>query len=230
VVLHLPSASVHGLIGPNGSGKTTLLNVITGYYAPNAGRILLNGRDISRASVSQRPRLGIGRTFQTPRVIAQLSVLDNVMAGGWAVARASFPEALLGLPRSWSDERRLRERALHLLESLGLADLAGRAANALTHAELRFVEIARALMHAPRFILLDEPASGITHSEIDRLARTVDGLRHQGIGVLLVEHHTDLVFGLSDTVTTLNFGRVVCSGTPAQVRADDQVRRVYLGG
>jgi ABC-type branched-subunit amino acid transport system ATPase component len=229
VTLTVPRGTVHGLIGPNGSGKTTLLNMVTGYYAPDAGRIVLDGQDISKQPVSRRPALGIGRTFQTPRVVQQLSVLDNVVAGGWSVARASFPEALVSAPRSVADDRRLRDRALHLLEPLGLLPLANRIANALTHAELRFLEIARALMPGPGFLLLDEPASGLTGSEIERLSHVIDRLRREGMGVLLVEHHTDLVFGLSDAVTTLHLGRVICSGTPAAVRADPQVRRVYLG-
>jgi len=230
VTLTVLRGTVHGLIGPNGSGKTTLLNMVTGYYAPDAGRIVLDGQDISQQPVSHRPILGIGRTFQTPRVVQQLSVLDNVVAGGWSVARASFPEALVSAPRSLADDRRLRDRALHLLEPLGLLPLANRIANALTHAELRFLEIARALMPDPGFLLLDEPASGLTGSEIERLGDVIDRLRREGMGVLLVEHHTDLVFGLSDAVTTLHLGRVICSGTPAAVRADPQVRRVYLDG
>jgi len=230
VTLIVPRGIVHGLIGPNGSGKTTLLNMVTGYYAPDAGRIVLDGQDISKQPVSHRPALGIGRTFQTPRVVQQLSVLDNVVAGGWSVARASFPEALVSAPRSVADDRHLRDRALHLLEPLGLLPLANRTANALTHAELRFLEIARALMPGPGFLLLDEPASGLTGPEIERLGDVIDRLRREGMGVLLVEHHTDLVFRLSDAVTTLHLGRVICSGTPAAVRADPQVRRVYLGG
>ncbi len=229
VGLTLASRTVHGLIGPNGSGKTTLLNIISGYYRVDAGTIRLDGADISYTALSARPALGIGRTFQTPRVIQDLTVLDNVVVGGWTLARASFVEGLVAAPRSRADERQLRERALALMEPLGLIGLAGRAANALTHAELRFVEIARALMHQPDFMLLDEPASGLTHAEMDRLGRVIDGLRDQGIGVLLVEHHTDLVFGLSDQVTTLNFGRTICTGTPAEVRSDADVRRVYLG-
>lgn len=229
VGLTLASGTVHGLIGPNGSGKTTLLNIISGYYRVDAGTIMLDGEDVSKAAVSTRPALGIGRTFQTPRVIQDMTVLDNVVVGGWTLARASFVEGLVAAPRSRADERRLRERALALMEPLGVAGVAGRAANALTHAELRFVEIARALMHQPSFMLLDEPASGLTHAEMDRLGRVIDVLRAQGIGVLLVEHHTDLVFGLSDQVTTLNFGKTIRTGTPAEVRSDPDVRRVYLG-
>ncbi len=230
VSLKVQQRTVHGLIGPNGSGKTTLLNILSGYYSVDGGSVLLDGRDISTAPVNLRPTLGIGRAFQTPRVIQDLTVLDNVMVGGWSNARASFLEALASGPRSLSDERRLRERASHLLRGLGLEALAERPANALTHAELRFVEIARALMHAPRFILLDEPASGLTHAEIDRLGEVIGVLREQGMGVLLVEHHTDLVFRLSDTVTTLNFGKVISAGTSQYVQSDPLVRRVYLGG
>jgi ABC-type branched-subunit amino acid transport system ATPase component/ABC-type branched-subunit amino acid transport system permease subunit len=229
VSLIVQRGTVHGLIGPNGSGKTTLLNILSGYYAVDAGAVILDGNDISRSPANWRPRHGIGRTFQTPRVIPELTVLDNVMAGGWSEARATFLEALVSGPRAIRDERNLRRTALALLDGLGLRALAQRPANAMTHAELRFVEIARALMHAPGFILLDEPASGLTDTEIDRLGDVIAALRRQGVGVLLVEHHTDLVFGASDVVTTLNFGQVIRTGTPDIVRADPEVRRVYLG-
>jgi branched-chain amino acid transport system permease protein len=229
VSLTVRRGTVHGLIGPNGSGKTTLLNILSGYYAVDVGSVMLDGQDITRSPANWRPRHGIGRTFQTPRVIPDLTVLDNVMAGGWSEGRATFLEALVSAPRAIRDERKLRGSALALLSGLGLRALADRPANAMTHAELRFVEIARALMHSPGFILLDEPASGLTDTEIGRLGDVIGALRRQGVGVLLVEHHTDLVFGASDVVTTLNFGQVIRTGTPDDVRADPEVRRVYLG-
>jgi branched-chain amino acid transport system ATP-binding protein len=190
---------------------------------------MLDGHNITLLPANRRPRHGIGRTFQTPRDIPDLTVLDNVMVGGWSEAQATFVEALVSGPRAIRDERKLRGTALALLSGLGLRALAERPANAMTHAELRFVEIARALMHSPGFILLDEPASGLTDTEIDRLGEVIGALGRQGVGVLLVEHHTDLVFGASDVVTTLNFGRIIRTGTPDEVRADPEVRRVYLG-
>jgi len=229
VSLTVERGTVHGLIGPNGSGKTTLLNILSGYYTAHAGSVTLDGRDITRSPANWRPRHGIGRTFQTPRVIPELTVLDNVMAGGWSEAQATFLEALVSGPRAIRDERRLRATALALLDGLGLRALAERQANAMTHAELRFVEIARALMHSPDFILLDEPASGLSDIEMNQLGDVIASLRRQGVGVLLVEHHTDLVFGASDVVTTLNFGQVICTGTPSVVQADPEVRLVYLG-
>jgi branched-chain amino acid transport system permease protein len=229
ISLTVQRGTVHGLIGPNGSGKTTLLNILSGYYAADFGSVMLDGHNITLLPANWRPRHGIGRTFQTPRVIPDLTVLDNVMVGGWSEAQATFVEALVSGPRAIRDERKLRGTALALLSGLGLRALAERPANAMTHAELRFVEIARALMHSPGFILLDEPASGLTDTEIDRLGEVIGALRRQGVGVLLVEHHTDLVFGASDVVTTLNFGRIIRTGTPDEVRADPEVRRVYLG-
>jgi branched-chain amino acid transport system ATP-binding protein len=229
VSLTVQRGAVHGLIGPNGSGKTTLLNILSGYYTADFGSVMLDGHNITLLPANWRPRHGIGRTFQTPRVIPDLTVLDNVMVGGWSEAQATFVEALVSGPRAIRDERKRRATALELLSGLGLRALAERPANAMTHAELRFVEIARALMHSPGFILLDEPASGLTDTEIDRLGEVIGALGRQGVGVLLVEHHTDLVFGASDVVTTLNFGRIIRTGTPDEVRADPEVRRVYLG-
>jgi ABC-type branched-subunit amino acid transport system ATPase component/ABC-type branched-subunit amino acid transport system permease subunit len=229
VSLRVEPGTVHGLIGPNGSGKTTLLNILSGYYSVDDGSVHLGSNDISRMPVNARPSLGIGRTFQAPRVVPDLSVMDNIIVGGWSTSSATILEALIWGKRSRLDERKLRTRAHELLRTLGLESLSARPASSLTHAELRFVEIARALMHSPSFILLDEPASGLTHMEIDRLGQIIDRLRQQGIGVLLVEHHTELVFRISDTVTTLNFGRVISSGTAQKVQSDPLVRQVYLG-
>jgi ABC-type branched-subunit amino acid transport system ATPase component len=230
VSLDLAPGEVHGLIGPNGSGKTTLLNLLSGYYQPDGGQVTLGDRDLSRRPVQERPRLGIARTFQTPRLLGTLTVLDNVMLGAWPDVRASFVGTALSLPRARHEERRMRAHAHELLEGVGLGHAAGRRANLLEHAEQRFLEIARALAIRPRFVMLDEPAGGLTIAEIEDLGRIVAVIKESGIGVLLVEHHTDFVFRISDRVTTLDLGRVIAHGTPDVVRKDPHVVRVYLGG
>ena len=229
VSLSLRPGEVHGLIGPNGSGKTTLLNMLSGYYQPSAGSIRLGGEELANATVQRRARIGIARTFQKPRLLPTLSVLDNAVLGAWPHSRASFLATAFGLPGVGREDKALRAQAAEILHGIGLGHVIQRRANLLDHAEQRFLEIARGLVMRPRFILLDEPAGGLTGNEIEHLADVIRTLRESGIGVLLVEHHTDFVFRICDRVTTLNVGRMIRHGTPAEVRADPEVIRVYLG-
>jgi ABC-type branched-subunit amino acid transport system ATPase component len=229
VSLSLQPGEVHGLIGPNGSGKTTLLNLLSGYYQPTRGSVSFRGEELAKATVQRRAEIGVARTFQQPRLLGPLSVLENALLGAWGEARAGFVATALALPAVRREEKRLRERTAELLHAIGLGRAIGRRANLLEHAEQRFLEIARGLAARPRFILLDEPAGGLTEHEIEHLAGVVDTIRGAGIGVLLVEHHTDFVFRVSSRVTALDLGRVIAHGTPQQVRNDPEVIRVYLG-
>jgi len=229
VSLELKPGEVHGLIGPNGSGKTTLLNLLSGYYRADGGTIGIDQIDISSATVQRRASMGVARTFQKPRLLPSLSVLDNAMLGGWRDARAGFVSTALCLPQVKADERELRRRAEELLHGVGLSHAIHRRANLLEHAEQRFLEIARGLAQRPRFMLLDEPAGGLTETEIGHLGAVIQVMRAGGVGVLLVEHHTDFVFRISDRVTTLDVGAVIKHGTPEEVRLDPEVIRVYLG-
>jgi ABC-type branched-subunit amino acid transport system ATPase component len=229
VSLSLRPGEVHGLIGPNGSGKTTLLNLLSGYYQPSSGAIRHAGEELAGATVQRRARIGVARTFQKPRLLPTLSVLDNAVLGAWPHARSGFLATAFGLASVAREEHALRAHATELLHGVGLGHVIGRRANLLDHAEQRFLEIARGLAMRPRFILLDEPAGGLTGNEIEHLADVIRTLRDGGIGVLLVEHHTDFVFRICDRVTTLNVGRMIKHGTPDEVRADAEVIRVYLG-
>jgi len=229
VTLELRPGEVHGLIGPNGSGKTTMLNLLSGYYRPDGGAIRLDGEDISAASVQQRANLGVARTFQKPRLLPTLSVLDNAMLGGWRDARSGFLATAFSLPRVREEEAELRRRAEELLHGVGLSRVVNRRADLLEHAEQRFLEIARGLAQRPRFLLLDEPAGGLTPAEIGHLGDIIRVVRSAGIGVLLVEHHTDFVFRVCDRVTALDVGAMIKHGSPDEVRTDPEVIRVYLG-
>jgi len=220
---------VHGLIGPNGSGKTTTLNVISGYYAPQQGQVLLSGKALRPQAPHTRADHRIARTFQTPRLIGAASVLDNVMIGGGRDGRGTFIESLLALPRHRRDEAALTRAAMGSLAVVGLEQLAFVRSDRLQHGELRFVEIARALMLHPSFLLLDEPAAGLSVEEIKRLGELILAITRQGTGVLLVEHHADLIFDICDRVTVLNLGKVLASGTPAEIRAHREVVNAYLG-
>jgi branched-chain amino acid transport system permease protein len=228
--LDVKPGEIHGLIGPNGSGKTTTLNVISGYYVAKGGTIGLGDRMLKAGMPTLRARHGIARTFQTPRVIGEASVLQNVMIGGTIDGQASFVEAMLALPRNRRDEHILNERARALLGVVGLEALADVRADRLQHSELRFIEIARALMLEPDFLLLDEPAAGLSGDEIERLAALIRAISRRGTGLLLVEHHADLIFDICDQVTVLNLGRILAAGTPAEIRVHKEVVSAYLGG
>jgi ABC-type branched-subunit amino acid transport system ATPase component len=228
--LDVEPGRIHGLIGPNGSGKTTTLNVISGYYAAKGGTMTLGDEALPPGMPVSRAKSGIARTFQTPRVIGEASVLQNVMIGGTIEGRATFVEALLALPRNRRDERVLAAKARALLGVVGLEMLAEVRADRLQHSELRFIEIARALMLEPDFLLLDEPAAGLSSDEIERLGALIRAISKRGTGVLLVEHHADLIFEICDQVTVLNLGRILAAGTPAEIRVHKEVVSAYLGG
>ncbi|PZW44750.1 branched-chain amino acid transport system permease protein [Humitalea rosea] len=227
--LAIEPGQVHGLIGPNGSGKTTTLNVICGFYRPEAGSVTLGTKPLAVGAPHTRAAEGIARTFQTPRLIGEASVLQNVMVGGAIRGQGSFVESLLSLPRHRRDEAMLRHDAMLALNIVGLGGLAEVRADRLQHSELRFLEIARALMLRPRFLLLDEPAAGLSVEEIRCLGLLIRAISRQGTGVLLVEHHADLIFDICDHVTVLNLGRELAAGTPAEIRVHSEVVSAYLG-
>jgi branched-chain amino acid transport system permease protein len=229
VDLKIRMGEVHGLIGPNGSGKTTTLNVISGYYAPQHGQVRLNDKILPSRAAAARAGRRIARTFQTPRLVGAASVLENVMIGASTAGRASFIESLLALPRHRRDELQAYDAAMAALSAVGLDQLAFVRADRLQHSELRFVEIARALVLRPCFLLLDEPAAGLSVEEIKRLGALIVSISRQGTGVLLVEHHADLIFDICDRVTVLNLGKVLASGTPAEIRGHREVINAYLG-
>ena len=228
--LEIRSGQIHGLIGPNGSGKTTTLNVISGYYAQQSGAVRLNGAALPVLERHRRAHMRIARTFQTPRIVGSASVLQNVMIGGTIDGECTFVESLLSLPRHRRDEVLLRDTAMLALAAVGLERLAPVRADRLQHSELRFTEIARALMLRPAFLLLDEPAAGLSAEEIGRLGALVVAIARAGTGVLLVEHHADLIFDICHHVTVLNLGKNLAAGTPAEIRSHREVVNAYLGG
>ena len=229
IELTIAPGVVHGLIGPNGSGKTTALNVISGYYAPQQGDVRIGERVLPPGRPEVRADMGLARTFQTPRVVGEASVLENVMIGGTVAGRAGFLTTLLAMPGRGRDERELATRARLALRAVGLEGLAEVRASRPQHSELRFIEIARALMLAPKLLMLDEPAAGLSPDEISRLGELITAIAKQGTAVLLVEHHADLIFAICQHVTVLNLGRVLADGTPAEIRAHKEVVSAYLG-
>jgi branched-chain amino acid transport system permease protein len=230
VTLDVKPGKIHGLIGPNGSGKTTTLNVISGYYSPSQGTMTFGQMTLPPGLPHLRASRGIARTFQTPRIVGEISVLENVMIGGATKGKASFLESLLAMPKEKAERTALKERALALLAVVGLGSLAHIRTDRLQHSELRFIEIARALMIAPDFLMLDEPAAGLSGDEINKLGELIQAISACGTGVLLVEHHVDLIFAICDDVTVLNLGKILAAGTPDEIRAHKEVVNAYLGG
>jgi ABC-type branched-subunit amino acid transport system ATPase component/ABC-type branched-subunit amino acid transport system permease subunit len=230
VTLSVPSRGIVAVIGPNGAGKTTLLNLITGYYRPASGDVRLAGEAITGLPPYAIARRGIARTFQTAQPFDDLTVVENVMVGVAGARLGSLGGALLGLPGARRREDELRRRAQTWLEVLGLAPRAEESAAALSAGLRRSLEIARALATQPRLLLLDEPAAGLSQTEIEALDRRLTGLRNQdGPAIVLVEHHMELVMAISDRISVLDYGRVIAAGSPPAVREDPAVIEAYLG-
>jgi branched-chain amino acid transport system ATP-binding protein len=219
---------VTGVIGPNGAGKTTLLNVLCGFVRPDSGRLAFGDADLTGLKPHRLASLGIARTLQNVGLFPGLTVAENVMAGANCLARAGFWPALAGLPRSDRDERALRRRALDALDRLGIAEVADSLPGQLPFAHRKRVALARVLVAQPRLLLLDEPASGLTETELPELGQLITNLATDA-SVVVIEHRMDLMMSVCDMIAVLDFGKLIAFGTPGQVQADPAVTDAYLG-
>jgi branched-chain amino acid transport system ATP-binding protein len=223
------AGQVTGLIGPNGSGKTTTMNMITGLYPTDAGRIKLDDATLTGVEPHRIAALGVARTFQNIRLLADQSVLANVMLGTHLSHRQNLLAVLARLPGVAAEERAAQARCRTLLDELRIGHLADTAAGDLSYGDRRRAEIARALASKPRLLLLDEPAAGMNHAEKGRLGDLILQIRQSGVTVLLIEHDIDLVSKVSDHIVVLNFGREIAEGTPSNIRRSPAVIEAYLG-
>ena len=227
--LTIEAGAIHSIIGPNGAGKTTLFNMITGLYKPSAGRIHLDGDDITTRAPYQRAGLGLARTFQNLQIFFNMSAVENVMVGMHMGCDSRFLPSLLRLPSIVRADRRCWERARELMRYVGLGDYQDSAASEMPYGALKWLEIARALAAEPKLMLLDEPAAGLNPAETKEIDRLIQKIAATGVTIVLVEHDMKLVMEISDHILVLDQGKKLAEGSATEIRNNQSVITAYLG-
>jgi branched-chain amino acid transport system ATP-binding protein len=228
--LSLNKGEIVALIGPNGAGKTTAFNMVTGVYKPTAGKIYFNNRDITGVRPDLITKTGIARTFQNIRLFKDLSVLDNVLIATHLNIKSNFMEAIFRLPRYRKEENQMMEKSLNLLKKVGLLDLKNEKAHSLPYGKQRRLEIARAMATNPEVLLLDEPAAGMNTKESEDLTLFIKQIRDEfDLTIFMIEHHMQVVMGISDRIYVLDYGVTIAEGTPYDIQNNERVIQAYLG-
>ncbi len=229
VNLHVNEGEIAALIGPNGAGKTTVFNIVTGYYTPASGQVLLDGESVVGVRPYRIARKGLGRTFQNIRLFGDMTAAENVATAADALNKSGLVGSLFGVPRSRRDEAKSMATALELLDFIGLSHRAHQLAKNLPYGDQRRLEIARALALNPKVLLLDEPAAGFNPQEKVELGDLIRKIRNRGHAVLLIEHDMSLVMKISDRISVLDFGQKIAEGKPEEIQNNQRVIDAYLG-
>jgi branched-chain amino acid transport system ATP-binding protein len=229
VNLHVNEGEIAALIGPNGAGKTTVFNIVTGYYTPTSGDVLVDGESVVGLRPYKIARKGLGRTFQNIRLFGDMTAAENVATAADSLNKSGLIGSLLGVPRSRRDEKEAMEKALELLKFIGLDHRAHQMAKNLPYGDQRRLEIARALALNPKVLLLDEPAAGFNPQEKVELGELIRKIRDRGYAVLLIEHDMSLVMKISDRISVLDFGQKIAEGKPEEIQNSQRVIDAYLG-
>jgi branched-chain amino acid transport system ATP-binding protein len=228
--LTIEAGKLHSIIGPNGAGKTTLLCAISGLYRPTEGRVLFNGRDVTKQRVDKRVSLGITRTFQSTILFKEKTVIENIIIGSHLHTSETFVGSLLGIPTARKEKLKTEQRAVEIAESMGLADWSDKLASELPHGLQRNLGVCIGLATDPELLMLDEPVTGMNPTEIATMMELIGKIKDRGITIILVEHNMKAVMGLSDSITVLSYGEKIAEGSPAEIQNNRDVVEAYLGG
>ena len=227
--LKVENGLIFSIIGPNGAGKTTAINLITGIYPPTSGEIFFQGQNLCKKRPYQLAYMGIGRTFQNIQVFCHMTVRENIMVGLHTKSHCGFLKCLFYTPKVWTEEKRIREKTDTVLKFLDLEPKADLRVEELPYGDQKRVEIARSLAMEPKLLLLDEPVAGLNLHETEEMAQAILKIKKMGVTVILVEHDMNLIMGISDTITVLNYGEKIAEGNSEAVRNNPKVIEAYLG-
>ena len=230
VDFQVAEGEIVAIIGPNGAGKSTFFNVISGFLRPTSGKIFFQDQEITRLATHRYARRGIARTFQTTRLFADSSVIDNVIIGHRLRTKMGFWDAVLGTPRARREEKECRDKAWAVLDFVGLASVARQSVASISQEARKRLAVGLALATTPRLLLLDEPTAGVNSEETNGLAELIKKIRLSGMTVCLIEHKMQMVMNLADRIVVLNYGSKIAEGTPQEISANDRVIEAYLGG
>jgi branched-chain amino acid transport system ATP-binding protein len=219
-----------GILGPNGAGKTTLFNCVSGFYAPNTGRVLLHGEDVTKLRPDERAARGLGRTFQQVGLVRSFTVLENLVVAQHGSVRYGLLAGLFGMPWTTREERELRRRGMRVLDFMGLAHLADSHVGSLSYGTLKMCEVAAVLATDPQILMLDEPLAGTGPEEGEEFCNRLEDMRRElGISIVMIEHHVPLVLKTADYIYVLNFGALLAQGLPEDIRGNADVAEAYMG-
>jgi len=226
----IEQGKINAIIGPNGAGKSTFFNLVSGFHPPTSGQVIFKGKDITHLPSNKIAELGVARTFQTTNLFDQATVLDNVIVGHRLRTKSNLFDAILRTKRLKQEEKQCRDKAIEVLDFVGLTDVAYKLAGSLSQEEKKRVAFALGLATSPEIIFLDEPAAGVNPDETEGLAELMEKMVQNGITVCLIEHKMSMIMKLADKIMVLSYGEKIAEGTPEEIQNNEAVIKAYLGG